>query len=155
MYLNKVLTMLHFSELPPQIFETAWKGSQEVCKANVEKIGAVDTLIDWHVFQLPGFITAELDEWDAFRSQEASSLLASLFLINQRKQDNLFGISMHSLVHAWARNRLPSKKEKNQAWKATGSILAFSLAGSEIWRTHYWRQLRPHVHSYLSLYTSE
>ncbi len=104
--------------------------------------GEIDTLIDWHVSQLPGFVGAEIDEWDYFRLQEASSLLASLFLITRRKQENhQDGISIHSLVHAWARNRLASKEKKGQAWKTTGSILALSLAESKIWRTYYGRQL--------------
>ncbi len=153
--LLEVLAMLHFSELPLQTFETAWKGSQEVRKINSNKNGAVDALVNWHISQLPGFVPAELDEWDAFRLQEASSLLASLFLIIKRKHDNQFGISMHSLVHAWARNRLASKQERGQAWKTTGSILALSFAGSEVWRRYYGRQLRPHVHSFLNVYTSE
>ena len=60
---------------------------------------------------------------------------------------------MHSLVYAWARFRLNSKEHKTQAWRATGSVLSLALSvhNPEIWLTH-GRQLRPHAHSYLSLY---
>lgn len=43
------------------------------------KNDTIDTLLGWHVSQLPGFLTAELDDWDDFSLQEASCVLASLF----------------------------------------------------------------------------
>ena len=86
LYLLEVPTMLHFSELPLQIFEITWKSSQEVCKTKVDKNGAIDTSVDWHVSQLPGFAPTKLDEWDHFRLQEVSGLLASLFLIIKKNR---------------------------------------------------------------------
>ena len=59
---------------------------------------------------------------------------------------------MHSLVHAWARDRFNSEEKKAQAWRATESILslALSVEKPEI-QLLYRRQLRPHVHLYISL----
>ena len=154
--LLEVLAILHFSEFSMKIFEYAWMKSQEVRNIHHNEGDSIDTLFDWHVSQLPGFVSAEVNEWDKFRLQEASNVLGSLFLITKRKHDNLLEISMHSLVHAWARNRFKSKEEKAQAWTTTGSVLslALSLQEPEIWHTH-GRQLRLHVHSYLSLYIPE
>ncbi len=156
LHLLKVLSMPNYSELHQHVFETAWKSSQEVCMIKVDTNGKINTLIDWLVSQLLGFVSAEIDEWDDFRLQEASIPMASLSLITRRKQENhKEEMSMHSLVHAWARNRLASKEKKGQAWKTTGSILALSLVELKIWRKYYGRQLRPHVHSYLNLYISK
>ena len=151
-----VLAVLHFSELSMRIFEYAWKKSQEVRKIQHTETDSIISFFDWHASQLPGFVSGELDEWDEFRLQEASNLLASLFLITKRKHNDHFEISMHPLVHAWARNRINSKEEKARTWRSTGSLLslALELEEAEIWHTH-GRQLRPHVHSYLSLYARE
>lgn len=88
--LLEVLSMLHFTDLPMRIFEDAWKGHDERY--------TLDTLSVWHLSQLPGFVAAELDEWDSFRLQEASHLLASLFLITRSTRHGFLEISMHSLV---------------------------------------------------------
>ncbi len=88
-----------------------------------------------------------------FFLQEASSLLASLFLITRRKLENhQDGISMQSLVNPLARNRLASKEKKGQAWKMIRSIFALSLAESETFRKYYCRQLCPNLHFYLNFY---
>ena len=126
--LLEILAMLHFSEFSMKIFEYAWKEAQKLRKIDHEKSDSILTLSDSHVSQLPGFISAELNEWDEFRLQEASSVLASLFLIGKRKHYDIFEISMHSLVHSWARNQFNSKEEKAQAWRATGSILSLALS---------------------------
>ncbi|MCJ1347810.1 hypothetical protein MMC31_006039 [Peltigera leucophlebia] len=152
--LLEILAILHFSELSMKIFEYAWKKSQEVRNIPREQTNSILTLFDWHFSQLPGFLSAELNEWDDFRLQEASNVLASLFLITKRRHDDTFEISMHSLIHSWARNRFNSKEEKAQAWLATGSVLslALSLEKPELWHTYDW-QLRPHAQSYLSFST--
>ena len=150
--LLEVLSMLHFDGLPMRIFEDAWNGSQRVRKASHDEKLAIDTLSTWHRSQLPGFIPTKSDEWDSFRLQEASHLLTSLFLITKSTRHGFVEVSMHSLVHAWAKDRL-SSNEQDQAWNTTGSILALSFYGSQIWQTH-GRQLRPHVHSYLNIRTT-
>ena len=145
--LLRVLSMLHFTELPMRIFGDAWKGSQEVRKISHDEKHALDRLYAWHLSQLPGFIAAEFDECNPFRLQEAGHLLASLFSISRSTQPGF--LSMHSLVHAWARDRL-SPKEQHQAWNTTGSILALSNYSHQMWQEN-WRQLRPHVHSNLNV----
>ena len=79
------MTILYFSKLPLQSIETVWKSSQEFCKTKVDKNGAIDTSVNWHVSQLPGFAPIKLGKWDYFRLQEAGGLLAYLFLIINKK----------------------------------------------------------------------
>ena len=126
MSLLGILAMLHFSHLSSKIFKCAWKKSQDVRKLHYTKSDSDITLSDWHVSQHPGFVSAGLDEWDEFRLQEASNLLASLFLITKIKHHDFFEISLHSLVHAWARNRPDSKEKKVKTWRATGSVLSLA-----------------------------
>lgn len=130
--------------------------SQEVRKINHNKDNSIGTFLNWHISQLPGFVFAEVDKWGKFWLQKASNVLGSLFPITKTKHDNLLEISMHSLVHTWARNRFKSKEEKAQAWRTIGSVLSLelSLQEPEIWHTH-GKQLRLHVYSYLSLFIPE
>ena len=72
--LLKILAILHFSELSMKIFEFAWRKSQELRKVPYDKDQSIKTLFDWHVSQLPGFLSAELNEWDDYRLQEASNV---------------------------------------------------------------------------------
>lgn len=150
--LLEILSMLHFNDLPTQLFEDAWKGAQIVRKADPNESNDIDTLSEWHVAQLPKFLLATLDAWDPFRLHEASHLLASLFLITEVTRNGFLEISMHSLVHTWLKNRL-SSNEQIQVWSMTGSILALSFYCSQPWQLYY-RQLQPHVHSYINLYVT-
>lgn len=145
--LLEILSMLHFSRLPMQIFEDAWKASRRAgmsCE--------LGTLSQWHVFQLPDFLVMIQGDWDSFRLQEAVSLLASLFLITESTQSGSVEISMHSLVHAWTKTRLNSK-EQNRVWRRTGAILALSISVTWPWHAYY-TQLQAHVQSYCELFTT-
>ena len=77
--LLEVLAILHFSELSMNIFEYAWIQSRKARKIHRNEGDSINTLFDWHVFQLPGFVSAGVHEWDEFRLQEASNVLGSLF----------------------------------------------------------------------------
>ncbi len=150
--LLEVVSMLHFSEIPMQIFEDAWKGSQEIIEAGPKKDYDIRDLSEWHVSQLPEFLREVMDKWDPFRLREASHLLASLSLITESTRDGFLEISMHSLVHAWVKDRL-SSEERNRVWSMTGSILALSFYISSFWKPYY-RQLQPHAHIYVNLYVN-
>jgi tetratricopeptide (TPR) repeat protein len=150
--LLEVVSMLHFSEIPMQVFEDAWKGSQKIIEAGPKKDSDIRDLSEWHVSQLPEFLRDVMDEWDPFRLREASHLLASLSLITESTRDGFPEISMHSLVHAWVKDRL-SSEERNRVWSMTGSTLALSFYTSTPWRPYY-RQLQPHAHTYVDLYVN-
>ena len=148
LYLLKALSMLNYSILPLQIFEDAWHGSRHALDAD-DAESSIDRLSRWHVLQLPGFMVADSDEWDSYRLIEATSILTSLSLITRHSSPGIFGLSMHPVAHAWARNHLGSNQQ-NQAWISTGCILALSTFAPDTWRIQE-RHLRPQIQSFLGI----
>ncbi|KAJ6282166.1 acyl transferase/acyl hydrolase/lysophospholipase [Bipolaris maydis] len=142
-----VLSMLHSSVLPLDVFLGAWKGARDVIKTDEGQTAEIDDLRLWHVSQLPEFIDQQADEWDDYRLNRASALLVSLSLVTRHRLEDLNGLSMHSLAHAWAKDRL-GQDQQQAAWVGAGCILALSCSKSETWQV-YERQLRPHMQSFL------
>jgi hypothetical protein len=145
--LRGTLSMLHSGVLPLQVFEDAWRGARHVL-GDDDQVDKVDALRQWHVSQLPEFMDRQADEWDDYRLNKASALLTLLSLVTRYRVDDLDGLSMHPLVHAWAKDRL-EKKQQEGVWVGVGCLLALSQCRSETWQV-YERQLRPHVQSFLS-----
>ncbi|RYO26426.1 hypothetical protein AA0113_g12484 [Alternaria arborescens] len=143
-----ILSMLHSSVLPLQVFPGVWKGARQVLKANNDQTDEMDALGQWHVSQLPELIDRQADEWDDYQLNQASALLASLSLVTRHRVDDLDGLSMHPLAHAWAKDRL-GQEQQQAAWVSAGCILALSQGESETWQV-YERQLRPHMQYFLS-----
>jgi tetratricopeptide (TPR) repeat protein len=146
-----VVSMLHSGMLPVQVFADAWKGTKAVLSAKdneISKTDKMDAFGRWHVAQLPGFIDGQADNWDDYRLSKASALLASLSLVTRHHLDDLDGLSMHPLAHAWANDRL-GQEQQQAAWIGAGCILALSHGKSETWQV-YENQLRPHIQSFLS-----
>ena len=146
--LLEILSMLHSSFFPLQIFEGAWEGSWQALHTNDTET-SMETLCQWHTSQLPDFMVVEGSEWDSYRLVEASSLLASLSLIARHSSAGLPGLSMHPLAHAWAKDR-QEVDQQSQAWVAAGCILALSTSNSHMWQRQE-RHLRPHMQSYLNI----
>jgi hypothetical protein len=113
--LLSVVSMLHSGMLPLQVFADAWKGAKAVLSAKdnkPSKISKINALGRWHVSQLPGFINRQADKWDDYRLSKASALLASLSLVTRHYLDDLDGLSMHPLAHAWAKDRLGQEQQQ-------------------------------------------
>ncbi|KAF1952878.1 hypothetical protein CC80DRAFT_451679 [Byssothecium circinans] len=143
-----ILSMVHSNVLPLQVFEDAWRGSKRALKIDSAKTDKVDALGQWHVSELPGLLGGQGDEWDDYCLMVAISRLASLSLVTRHRSDDFDGLSMHSLAHTWAKDRL-SKGQQQQAWTSAGCVLALSREQSKTWQV-YEKELRPHVQSYLS-----
>jgi tetratricopeptide (TPR) repeat protein len=148
LHLLRVLSMLNYSILPLRIFEDAWQASRHAL-GNDDTESSLGTLSRWHVSQLPDFMMADTDEWDSYRLIEATSLLASLSLIARYSSAGIYGLSMHPVVHAWARDRL-GPDQQNQAWIATGCIVALSASAPHTWIIQQ-RHLRPQIQSFLDI----
>ena len=146
--LLEILSMLGSSVLPLQIFEEGWKGCKVISQAS-DKTRGIDEFSRDHVSQLPSFMDPEEDEWDCFRLTEASSLLASLSLATRHDLDSGVILSMHTLTHAWAKDRQDPVCQ-GVAWITTGCILGFSRFNTRLWQTQE-RLLLPHVLSYLDI----
>jgi tetratricopeptide (TPR) repeat protein len=143
-----ILSMLHSGMLPLAVFVDAWTGAKQALQAEGTETDEMDALTPWHVSQLPQFIDGEADEWDDYRLHKASALLVSLSLVTRHRFDELDGLSMHPLAHAWARDRL-GKEQQEASWVRAGCLLALSRGHAETWQMHE-KELRPHVQAFLS-----
>ncbi|KAH7374180.1 hypothetical protein BKA64DRAFT_714983 [Cadophora sp. MPI-SDFR-AT-0126] len=150
--LLEILSMLSSTVLPLQIFEEGWKGCREILEAG-DEVRDIHELSQDHISKLPGFMVPQEAEWDSFRLVEASSLLASLSLVNRYDLDGNSMLSMHALTHAWAKDRQGSKCQ-SVAWIATGCVLGFSWSRLGLWRTQE-RLLLSHILSYLDIKVKE
>ena len=166
-----VLSVLNYTFLPESIFKSAWRGSRQACAdVAVIKLGlgdisawdvsqlysvtdmtgnetGLDVLNEWHVSQLPAFIGAKDNIWDAYHLNEAIYLLSSLSLITRTEQDGASGLSMHPLVHAWARDR-QSEEARKASWLAAGSVITLAARGSP-GRAQVEHTIQAHVQSWV------
>ncbi|KAJ4294168.1 hypothetical protein N0V90_007858 [Kalmusia sp. IMI 367209] len=144
-----VVSALNYTFLPESLFESAWIGSQEANK-RVLNIGpelgdisswdvsapeipgseiGLDVLNKWHASQLPAVINTQVTKWNADHLYEAIHLLESLSLVTRTEQDGASGISLHALVHAWARDRQTVEARK-ASWLAAGCVFTLAVLGS-------------------------
>jgi tetratricopeptide (TPR) repeat protein len=152
-----VLAICGPSRLPLPLFEAAWRSAQTISPSKAGTNDA-DRLTPWHVSRLPSFIQIDTDIWDSFRLIEAIHLLKSFSLVSTDTYNGFLSVSMHPLIHAWARDRL-DPAEQHESWVTTGCLVAVSSSGHVLWRKHGW-QLQPHLQALLSweisrMFTSE
>jgi hypothetical protein len=60
--LLEILTMLHSSVLPVQIFECAWETFKEILRTKQDGTHELYVPCDWHISQLPDFMVAKADQ---------------------------------------------------------------------------------------------
>jgi tetratricopeptide (TPR) repeat protein len=165
-----ILSILSYTFLPEVVFEKAWRGSQQArVKADIveatlgdisdwdvsQPYGLVDmtdnetgldVLNRWHVTRLPSFIRGEDDKWCASLTNDAIDLLSSLSLIARTVHEDAKGLSMHPLVHAWARDR-HNEDMRNTSWLAAGCVITLAARGTPV-RTQADRTIMAHVQSW-------
>ncbi|EFR01288.1 hypothetical protein MGYG_04293 [Nannizzia gypsea CBS 118893] len=142
-----LLAVLHYSNLPLELFKDAWDGAQ-VAQEIPEGNANIDDLSDWHVSQLPQTIQWRKNTWDPFRLQSAQNLLQSLALVQRGEERGAKTVSLHPLVHKWAYLRQVDA-QRRQSWVSAGCTIALSYYGTTRW-TPYWLLLQLHLHSLLS-----
>lgn len=168
--LLRVVSALSYSFLPLSLFESAWRGSQQargrvadsrpglgdlsswdvsqpygVTDMTGSEVG-LDVLNQWHVAQLPAFVCPQDTEWNADRLHEAISELQALSLITCTEKESTSEISLHPLVHAWARDRQGIEARK-ASWLAAGCVFTLAELGS-LERTEVKHALQPHIQSW-------
>ena len=131
--LLNLFSFLHYDGIPGEIFHRAW-----------QRMGDISS--GWMLPHQSGLVLRQKDrEWDAYQLGEALSLLASFSLISRNK-DEL--ISIHPLVHTWARDRL-SCSEQETVWKQAISTIALSIPRTtrtgQIQDSDFRRYLVPHI----------
>lgn len=156
--LLEVLCMLHSSMLRLSIFKYAWVGARAVFFL-VESMEEDDLKIDlrkWHISCLPEFLNMKMInedsmEWDDSRIRAAAARLTSLSLVTEHRLRNAIGLSMHSLTHAWAKDRLDLER-RSKAWKTAGCVISLSRRSSkgEQWWAMRASELQPHMEAFWS-----
>ena len=142
-----LLAILHYNNLPFELFEDAWTGAQ-YARDIPAKTASIDKLSKWHISQLPQFVQVDFDKWDPYRLHRAQNLLQSLALVTKGKENGSPTVSMHPLTHTWTNIR-QNQVQKRQSWRAIGCILALSYYGNSAWRP-YRTHLKLHLQSFLS-----
>jgi tetratricopeptide (TPR) repeat protein len=161
--LLEVLAFLHREGVPEELFTKAWNFGLEVVKkrkeGNVEdqeddeedddKEDDVQMFSLWHVNRLRRVLheSTSPEELDLVALRKARQVLRSfsLIMINPETYD----ISMHPLVHAWAKDRLRADLQI-LAWAATASILSLSMRNDYSYR-EFFNKIQTHVEFCLSL----
>lgn len=134
--LLKIFSFLHHDGISEEMFHRAWKHMWS---------GECSRWMILHQSEILHRQTSQ--EWDVEPLRKALSLLLSFSLIN-RDKNHL--ISIHPLVHTWARDRLCSS-DKETMWTLTISTVALSIP----WTTQlvdyrFGRSLVLHIDACLS-----
>lgn len=142
-----ILAFVDRQDVPEEMFLRAWKYEEEVLSEfevddGPEK-GFIEDLTPWHVAHCrSAFPYLPLNErTQLFRKARAHLHRLSLVSFDQDEKS----MSVHSLVHAWARGRVPRPGE---AWLAVASLLALSVEGSWSWQQFTSRLVRHHETSF-------
>ena len=144
-----ILAVCGPSRLPLDLFEAGWKKGKTVSPDTSIPVKGYNTFLTaWHASRLPSLLSSDTDTWDSFRLVEAVHLLKSFSLVSTDTSDGCMSVSMHALVHAWARDR-QSKDEQHAAWLKMGCLVALSSSDGALWRDRA-RQLQSHLRALTS-----
>jgi Tetratricopeptide repeat len=143
--LLSLLAVCASSRLPLPLFEAAWQGTKRVPPDMDDEAEDDDVLLltPWHVRHIPSLLDIDSDTWDSFRLVEAVSLLKAFSLVLTDSYDGSLSVSMHPLVHAWARDR-QGDTEQYQNWLQMGCVAALAHSEGPLWQIH-GRQLQSHI----------
>ncbi|RFU34865.1 hypothetical protein B7463_g1450, partial [Scytalidium lignicola] len=144
--LLEVLAFLHREGVPEELFTKAWNHALQVKKE--KENNDIGQLSLWHINHLEsvlheGTTPAELD---LVRLRQARRVLESFSLIKIHPETQ--DISIHPLVHAWAKDRLLLDSQI-RAWATTASILTLSIETLDY--QEFYNKIETHVKSCLHL----
>ncbi|KAJ0108751.1 hypothetical protein J7T55_011242 [Diaporthe amygdali] len=140
-----ILSTFHHESVPLDILIDACEGSEKALQTPKEWEMDSGWLTAWHVAQVPDLVRTEKDN-ARFRITEAVARLEALALV---KTDSPVRtgvwkfVSMHPLVHGWARDRHRGEKKK-AALRMSQCIVALGIYGCRGWRP-YHIQFRTHL----------
>ena len=89
-----------------------------------------------HVTRLPKYVQEWTGFEDRIRWREACTFLENLSIVTVHKNDDSFAISMHSLIHAWAKER-QDHQSQCRAWQAAATTVALSCKGQLRYQPFY------------------
>jgi Tfp pilus assembly protein PilF len=143
------LAFMHNSGISEAIFERASEYALELRDTGTSNDEDVLSLSVRHVARLPEYAQQRWSSLQGrWRWRKACAILESLSIITMDNDGDSITISMHSLVHAWAKER-QDDQTRWRAWQSAATILALSCEG-EYNFCPIFIFLQPHVRACVS-----
>ena len=140
------LAFMYNSEISEKIFQRASEYGSELRDTGGSN-DEIFSLSAGHIARLPNFIQQERSSsQNHSRWREARATLESLSIITVDGDDRF--ITMHSLVHTWAKER-QDHQEQCRGWQSAATILALSCKGQYNY-CPFFVVLQPHVRACVS-----
>ena len=122
-----ILAFLHSDGILETLFQRASEYATEVRTSDQTDDEKPFFLSMRHLARLPAYVQREWSSnlQDRMRWRKACAILESLSLIATHEDDSSIGFSMHSLIHAWAKER-QDHQSRCLAWQSAASVLGLS-----------------------------
>lgn len=138
------LAFLHTSGISETIFQRASEYASELRDWGTSNDEPVLSLSMSHVARLPDYTKKTWSSLqDPLRWRKALSILESLSIITVREDDDFTAISVHLLVHVWAKER-QDHQSRCRAWQSAATIVALSCQGQYSY-CPFFVLIQPHV----------
>ncbi len=145
-----ILAFFYNSEISEVIFLRAAQYASQIRDEDLDDQGKIYSLSTNHIARFPKYAQGQSDLQNRLRWRKACSILESLSIIVIRAEDadddeehSSFTVSMHSLIHVWAKERQDFQSQ-SKAWQSASTIIAFSCQGWYEYRP-FFMLLQPHV----------
>lgn len=138
-----LLAFCWFDRIPLHIFKAAWKRAKPVVQGTEGEDEHKMAFTQWHIDRLLPLMCIEKAEWDHYRLVEATQLLKSFALVSVDHDNDWLSVSMHPLIHAWARDR-QDESVQHENWLRMICLMALSRRHRSSNRRSEL-QLQPHV----------
>ena len=145
-----ILAFFYNSEISEVIFLRAAQYASQIRDEDPDDQGKIYSLSTNHISRFPEYAQGQSDLQNRLRWRKACSVLESLSIIVIRAEDvdddeehSSFTVSMHSLIHVWAKERQDFQSQ-SKAWQSASTVIAFSCQG---WYEYcpFFMLLQPHV----------
>ena len=138
-----IIAFMHNSGISETMFQRA--------SEYASKLGESGTLNDkkslWSLANHTARLLEYVQGWTGFRDhirwREACTFLENLSIVTIHRNDDSYTISMHSLVHAWAKER-QGPQSQCRAWQTAATIVALSCEGHYDYQ-HFFIAIQAHV----------
>ena len=123
-----IIAFMHSSGISETMFQRASKYASALRDSEPDEDKEGLSLSARHTARLPDYVQGWTGVQDRIRWREACTVLENLSIITVNKNDDCFAISVHSLIHAWAKTR-QERQSQCRAWQAAATIVALSCEG--------------------------
>ena len=123
-----IIAFMHNSGISEMVFQRASNYASELRDSEPSEDKESLLLSASHTARLPEYVQGWTGVQDRIRWRRACTVLENLSLVTLNKNDESFAISMHSLIHAWAKER-QDRYSRCKAWQAAATIVALSCEG--------------------------